>query len=147
MNDHTRLIGNSVLLGTLAASLLLALYGAILTFVSGYAFMLDQWFQFWPYIVVLSVGFGVQVTLYVYLRQKVHEQVHGKVMAVSGTASTVAMISCCTHYLVNLLPVLGAAGLVVFVSQYQIQLFWFGIAANLAGIGYMIYKIKTILYV
>tara|TARA_B100000508_G_scaffold87608_1_gene68211 strand:+ start:565 stop:1008 length:444 start_codon:yes stop_codon:yes gene_type:complete len=146
MNDHTRLIGNSVLLGTLAASLLLALYGAVLTLVSGFAFMLDQWLQFWPYIVVLAIGFGVQVTLYAYLRQKVHEQANGRVMAISGTTSTVAMVSCCTHYLVNLLPVLGATGLVVFVSQYQIELFWFGIVANLAGIGYMIYKIKTTLY-
>lgn len=147
MTNRTRLISNSVLIGSLSAAMLLALYAAILTLVSGYTFMMDQWFQFWPYIVTLAVGFGIQVTLYVYLRQKVHEQAHGKVMAISGTTSTAAMISCCTHYLVNLLPVLGATGLVVFVSQYQIQLFWFGIAANLAGIGYMIYKLKTILYV
>ena len=146
MNDYIHPAGKSILFGSLATILLLALYGAVLTFVSGYAFMLDQWFQFWPYIVVLAIGFGVQVTLYVYLRQRVREQTHGSVMAISGTTSTAAMISCCTHYLVNLLPVLGATGLVVFVSQYQIQLFWVGIAANLVGISYMLYKIKTILY-
>jgi Cu+-exporting ATPase len=47
------------------------------------------------------------------------------------------MLSCCTHYLVNLLPVLGATGLVSFVGAYQVELFWFGIASNLAGIAYI----------
>ena len=61
----------------------------------------------------------------------------GKVVAVSGTTSTAAMISCCAHYLTNILPVVGAAGAVALVAQYQIELFWFGLAANLAGIMYM----------
>ena len=47
------------------------------------------------------------------------------------------MVACCTHYLVNLLPVLGATGLVSFVGAYQVELFWFGIASNLAGIAYI----------
>jgi Cu+-exporting ATPase len=55
-------------------------------------------------------------------------------VAVSGGTSTAAMISCCTHYLVNLLPVLGATGIASFVGQYQVQLFWVGLAFNLAGI-------------
>jgi Cu+-exporting ATPase len=61
----------------------------------------------------------------------------GKVVAVSGTTSTAAMISCCAHYLTNILPVVGAAGAVALVAQYQIELFWFGLACNLAGILYM----------
>ncbi len=47
------------------------------------------------------------------------------------------MVSCCAHYLVNLLPALGAAGLVTFVAQYQIALFWVGLLANVLGIAYM----------
>jgi Cu+-exporting ATPase len=47
------------------------------------------------------------------------------------------MISSCAHYLTNILPVLGAVGAVALVAQYQIELFWFGLAANLAGITYM----------
>jgi Cu+-exporting ATPase len=61
----------------------------------------------------------------------------GKVVAVSGTTSTAAMISCCAHYLTNILPVVGAAGVVALVAQYQIELFWFGLACNAAGILYM----------
>ena len=47
------------------------------------------------------------------------------------------MVSCCTHYLVNLLPILGATGLAALVAQYQVELFWVGIAFNAAGIVYI----------
>lgn len=133
--------------GVCASTILLILYGSILTFVSGFMFAVTQWQAFWPYIASLSVGFGIQVSLFTFLHRQLHGHSGGGVMAASGTTSTAAMVSCCTHYLVNLLPVLGATGLVTFVTQYQIQLFWLGIVANLAGISYMIYKIKTILYV
>ena len=45
------------------------------------------------------------------------QQHRGKVMVATGTTSGAAMVSCCTHYLVNLLPVLGATGLVSFVGR------------------------------
>jgi hypothetical protein len=35
------------------------------------------------------------------------------------------------------LPVLGATGLVALVAQYQIELFWVGLAFNLAGVLYI----------
>tara|TARA_B100000745_G_scaffold262309_1_gene186424 strand:- start:138 stop:566 length:429 start_codon:yes stop_codon:yes gene_type:complete len=135
---------NSMLTGMIATTVLLLLYGAVLSLVSGFSFMTTQWAQFWPYVVTLAVGFGIQAGLYVRLREKVKEHAAGKVAAVSGTTSTLAMMSCCTHYLVNILPMLGATGVVVFVAQYQIELFWFGIVANLAGMSYMLYKLKQI---
>lgn len=134
-----------VIYGVLATSILLFIYGAILTLVSGWSYMLEQLNDFWPYILTLSIGFGIQITLYFVLRAIVHKNNAGTVAAVSGTTSTLAMVSCCTHYLVNVLPVLGATGAVVFIAQYQIELFWVGIASNIAGIAYMLYKIKTAL--
>jgi Cu+-exporting ATPase len=47
------------------------------------------------------------------------------------------MLACCTHYLVNILPVLGAVGAVTLVAQYQVQLFWVGLAFNAAGLAYI----------
>ena len=47
------------------------------------------------------------------------------------------MVSCCAHYLANLLPILGIAGAVTLIAQYQTQLFWIGIAMNAAGIVYI----------
>lgn len=58
-------------------------------------------------------------------------------VAASGTTSATAMVSCCAHYLVNILPVLGITGFITVIAQYQAQLFWLGLALNLAGILYI----------
>jgi len=130
----------------LGGSILLGVYFAILTFVSGWSFAQNQFASYWYFVVSLAVGFGIQIALYQYIKNLVHSgQGMGKIVGVSGTTSTAAMISCCAHYLVNLLPILGVTGLVTFVAQYQIRLFWVGIFFNIAGIVYMankIYKFK-----
>jgi Cu+-exporting ATPase len=124
--------------GILAFGLLLAVYFGALTLVSGWAFTVNQFSEFWYYIVPLGAGFGVQVALYTRLRQLLSGSRDGRtVMAASGTTSTAAMISCCAHYLTNIAPVLGATGLVTFAAQYQIEFFWLGIAFNAAGIAYI----------
>jgi P-type Cu+ transporter len=124
--------------GALAFGMLLAVYFAALTLVSGWSFTVNQFSEFWFYIVPLAVGFGIQVALFVRLRQVVSRaRESGTVVAASGTTSTLAMMSCCAHYLTNVAPVLGATGLVAFAAQFQVELFWVGLAFNLAGIGYV----------
>ncbi|MDO8621107.1 MAG: hypothetical protein Q7R31_02395 [Candidatus Levybacteria bacterium] len=135
----------SILFGLLGSLILLGLYFSVLTLVSGWQFTLRQFFTYWYFIIVLALGFGTQVGLYVFLKTKIKaNNQSGKIVAVSGTTSTVAMISCCSHYLVNILPVLGAVGFITIISQYQIQLFWVGIIANLIGIIYMGRKVVRI---
>ena len=124
--------------GAAAASLLLAVYFLLLTLVSGWAFTLEQFLLYWYFIVALAVGFGVQIAMYLRLRHITqHVNGPGRVVAVSGGTSTAAMISCCTHYVANVLPVLGATGLVALVAQYQTELFWVGLAFNGAGVLYV----------
>ena len=124
--------------GALAFGLLLGAYFASLTLVSGWKFTLSQFSEFWFYILPLAGGFGLQVALYIRLRQLLHQSKDTRtVIAASGTTSTVAMISCCAHYLVNVAPVLGATGLVTFATQYQVEFFWVGLAFNGAGIAYI----------
>mgnify|MGYP001562828547 CR=1 FL=1 len=134
------------LYGIFASLTLLGVYFAILSLVSGWSFAQSQFATYWYFIVSLVTGFGIQIALYQYIKNLVHSgQGMGKVVSISGTTSTVAMISCCAHYLVNLLPILGVAGLVTFVAQYQVKLFWVGIFFNIAGIIYIadkIYKLK-----
>ncbi len=125
-------------LAIVALSALLAIYFGVLTLVSGWTYTLSQFAQFWPYIVTLAVGFGAQVGLYIYVKQLSHDHHHAQQMvAATGTTSTAAMLACCTHYLTNILPVLGAVGLVTLVAQYQIQLFWISLAFNAAGLAYI----------
>jgi Cu+-exporting ATPase len=124
--------------GVTAFGVLLALYFGVLTLVSGWNFTLTQFSDFWFYIVPLAAGFGLQVALFLKLREVVSRAKDtGAVIAASGTTSTAAMISCCAHYLTNVAPVLGATGIVAFAAQFQVELFWVGLAFNAAGIAYV----------
>ena len=116
-----------LLFGTVAFVAMLAVYFAVVGLISGLDFTLAQFARFWPFLVLLALGFGIQIGLYVYLKALVgRPDASGKVIAVSGTTSTAAMVSCCAHYLANILPMLGVAGFLTLVAQYQIELFWVG---------------------
>lgn len=137
-----KIIQKSILYGVLASGLLLGVYFAVLTLVSGWPFAINQFSQFWYFIISLAVGFGIQISLYTYLKNLMRDgQGSGRVLGVTGTTSTAAMLSCCTHYLINLLPILGVAGMVTLIAQYQIQLFWVGLLFNLGGIVYIMSRI------
>jgi len=124
--------------GALASGLLLGAYFGALTLISGWSFTVSQFSEFWFYVLPLAAGFGLQVALYMRLREILHASADSRaVMAASGTTSTAAMVSCCAHYLVNVAPVLGATGLVTFATQYQVEFFWVGLAFNAAGIAYI----------
>ena len=124
--------------GVGACVLLLAVYFGVVSLISGRDFALEQFATFWYFIVPLALGFGIQVGLYTYLRNLVGQHgASGKVVAVSGTTSTAAMVSCCAHYLTNILPILGVTGILTVVAEYQVGLFWVGLAFNAAGILYV----------
>ena len=136
--NRARILWTSIIYGVGGMAALLGIYFVILAVVSGWEFTVSQFLEFWYFIVSLALGFGIQIGLFTYLRNAVRGMdMSGKVVAVSGATSTVAMISCCAHYLTNLLPIVGAAGAIALVAQYQIELFWLGLACNLAGIAYM----------
>ncbi len=125
----------SLAAGTLAFLVMLGVYFGVLTLISGWDFTVSQFGQFWYYVLSLALGFGIQMGLYVYLRQRLaHHHTGGKMVVASGTTSTAAMLACCAHYLTNILPVIGAAGTVTLIAQYQVELFWVGLAFNLGGI-------------
>ena len=133
-----KIILKSIIYGGLASVILLGVYFTILSLVSGWSFVQNQFFSFWYFIVSLAVGFGIQIGLYTYLKNLIKSgQGSGKILGVTGTTSTAAMISCCTHYFANLLPILGVAGIVTFVAQYQTRLFWVGLFFNFLGILYI----------
>jgi len=125
--------------GSGALVVLLAIYFGVVGLISGMEFAREQFVEFWYFIVPLALGFGIQVGLYTYLKNLVGQHgASGKVVAVSGTTSTAAMISCCSHYLVNILPILGVTGFLTIVAEYQIELFWVGLVFNAIGILYVV---------
>ena len=136
-----KIILTSSLKGFLGTALLLIFYFSIVTLISGWQFAQDKFSKFWYFILVLAFGFGIQIGLYSYLKSAIHQNISAKILATSGTTSTAAMISCCAHYLVNVLPILGVSGVITLISQYQVQFFWVGLIFNFAGITYMAGKV------
>ncbi len=141
MSDFRKPIRN----GLIASLAMVMLYFAAVGLISDWPFAKSQFGLYWYFIISLAVGFGIQIGLYTHLKQLVaNGQGSGKVLGVTGATSTAAMISCCAHYLTNILPILGTIGLVTFVAQYQTQFFWVGLGFNIAGILFMIHKIEKV---
>ena len=131
--------------GLVATVAMLALYFLVVGAISGWPFATSQFVLYWYFIISMATGFGVQIGLFSYIKQLVVSgRGSGKVLGVTGATSTAAMVSCCAHYLTNILQILGTVGLVTFLAQYQIQFFWVGLVFNAAGIIYMIYKIQKV---
>lgn len=99
-----------------------------------------------PWMSLLIAGFGVQFGLFWLLRKGYHFSLNEKhdVQMATGTStavSSVAMVACCAHHLVDLLPILGLSAAALFLSEYQEQLLIFGVVANTIGIGMMLWFI------
>lgn len=141
-------IKKSILYGLLASIIMLVIYFVVVGLISDWPFAKAQFAQYWYFVISLAIGFGIQIVLYTQLKQLIaNGQGSGKVLGVTGATSTAAMISCCAHYLTNILPILGTVGLVTFVAQYQTQFFWIGLIFNIAGIIFMINKIRKVTHV
>ena len=132
------MILKSTIYGLIGTTVLLTVFFSFVSLISGWDFALSQFLQFWYFIVSLAVGFGIQIGLYTYLKNAIHKsESSGRILAVSGTTSTGAMISCCAHYIANILPIVGVTGFISIIGQYQIELFWIGLIFNIAGIIYI----------
>ena len=141
---NTTIIKKSVLWGLVASLTLVGIYFIAVGAISGESFAQKQFSQYWYFLVTLAAGFGIQIGLYSYLRQAIKQHNMpgaGRTVAVTGTTSTLAMISCCAHYLANIIPILGVAGALSVVAQYQVQFFWVGLLFNLFGIIYITRKV------
>jgi|SRR3989344_1803682 len=131
----------SIAKGLFGSFLLLGFYFLVVGAISGIDSAREQFLKSWYWILGLAIGFGVQIALYTYTRAMHRAHVSSAAVAVSGTTSGVAMIACCAHYLVNILPIIGIAGIATLIGNYQTWLFAVGLASNLIGIGYMTKKL------
>lgn len=132
----------SIFCGFLASLALLLVYFTLVGLISGLSFATSQFSMYWYFYIGLTLGFGIQVGLYYNFKLSIKSGTSKSVVVTSGTTSTLTMISCCSHYLVNLLPIIGVAGIATVIAQYQIRLFWIGLVINILGIMFMLYQLK-----
>lgn len=94
--------------------------------------------EVWYLLIAIVISFGVQFGLWFYLRD-IHRQPSGALPAVNGTTSSVSMLACCAHHLVDLLPLWGLSGAALFLGQYQRPLLVISLAINFLSIAYLLY--------
>ncbi len=123
-----------VLVGAVAAALLLAFYLSIVTLAEGRERAAEQFRADLPYLAFLFPGFGTQMGLYTRLRQLVHaRQRAGAVAGASGGMSATAVVACCAHFLPTLLPILGISALSAALAAWKAPLLVVAILMNAAG--------------
>lgn len=127
--------------GLLAGLSLLAFYLGLITLAQDWSHALEQLGDDKWFIGPILAGVGTQVGLFVYLRQ-LHLNAHATGVAASAGTSTVAMLACCAHHLADILPIVGLSGVALFLDEFKIPLLLAGIAMNLAGVGYLLKKIR-----
>lgn len=101
-------------------------------------FFLAKWYLVTP----LILGFAIQMGFFRAIHLKAKQG--GVTVAASGGVSTTAMIACCMHNFVSLLPIVGLSGIAVFFSTYQNYVFLVSILFVLSGIIYMWRKYKKV---
>ncbi len=124
--------------GILSGVGILAFYISVLTIFQSYGFALSEFKRLWIWLVPLAIGFGTQIGLYTSIK---HDAIVNRGMATSGTISGGSMVACCSHYLLNIIPLIGITGLSAFTSflmTYQKAFFSIGIASSIIGIVFML---------
>lgn len=126
---------NSYLYGFLAAGSVLSLYAVTMTVLS--RSWIAAWEQFralWYLMVPLAVGFGVQVGLYMKLRQAIRQKTQ-RAVAAGGSSAGISMLACCAHHAADILPILGLSAAATLIGQYQKPILIVSLIINIIGIG------------
>lgn len=133
-------MGKSVLTGAAAALILMGVYFLILAVANGPEHVLEQFMGMWYLILPLVAGFGIQMSLFSFIRSSMKAMTGA--VASTGGMTTGSMVACCVHHVTDIVPVLGATALGLFLLQYQSAFMLLGILSNIVGITMMLYLIQ-----
>lgn len=125
----------SVVIGVAGAVTLLGVYLGIISLAQGVEHALAQLAADAPFVGLIAAGFGTQIALLAELRAVDHRLRAAAAVTAAGTGtSAAAMLACCAHHLVDLLPLVGLSAAAVFLNAYRTPLFLVGIVMNVIGI-------------
>jgi len=125
----------SIAAGLLGATALISLYLGIISLAQGIDHALEQLATDALFVGLIAAGFGTQIGLFAELRavDRRHRAATAVTAAGTGT-SAAAMLACCAHHLVDLLPLVGLSAAAVFLNAYKTPLFLVGIGMNVIAI-------------
>ena len=123
--------------GLLGSAGLLILYLVLVSLAQGWEHAVDLLAEDAWIVGPILAGFGLQVGLYTYLKTVIHAAARGAgaLTGAGGGTSTAAMVACCAHHAVDVLPLVGLSAAATFLAEYRILFMLFGLATNLVGIG------------
>jgi len=131
---------NSIFYGVLSSVGILFFYITVLTIFQDFDFAILQFRSLWYLIIPLALGFGVQIGLY---NSILHTAKLNAEIATSGTISGGSMVACCSHFVLNAMPILGFTWAATFLMAYQKWFFGLGILSNIVGITLLFNYKKT----
>lgn len=125
------------LAGLVGALALLGLYLGLVSWAQGFGHARELLWDDRYFAGGISLGFGTQVALYVYVRMLAARSslapATGVTAAGTGT-STTAMVACCAHHVADALPLLGLSAAAVFLNDYRLPIMGVGLAMNAFGV-------------
>lgn len=135
---------NPLISGILGSSILMAIYFLILSTANSFSYAINQLSELWYWFIPLVLGFGIQVTLFSYIKKFEYDMRKEKSSVAASTGiSATSMVICCLHHVGELLPLLGISAASIFLIQYQVPFIVLGISSNLFGITLMLVTIQV----
>ena len=129
------LTARSLTIGILAGAALLGVYLGVISLAQGPAHALEQLGADAPFVGLIAAGFGTQIALFVELRRIDRQHRAGAAVTAASTGTSgAAMLACCAHHVVDLLPLVGLSAAAVFLDAYRTPLLLLGLAMNALGI-------------
>lgn len=122
----------AVIYGILASLSLVILYLVIVSLFQGLDYAIGRFGELWYLMTPLVIGFGFQIGLFTYIRNFM--KMSAGTTGACGSISATSMVACCAHHITDVIPILGASAVGVFLLQYQPVFLVFGIVSNIAGI-------------
>src|SRR6266511_5163792 len=121
------------------SSLIAAVYFGILTWAQGWQSTLSIFLPNRWYVITIWISFGIQAALYSILRFRLFIPTTSRVptvalMGTSGGTSVTAMVACCLHHVMDVLPVLGLSAAATFLTRYQRPFMLVGLGMNIIGV-------------
>ena len=127
--------------GILGSVLLLGLYFIIVSLANSFQHALQEFQRMWYWMLLLVIGFGVQIGLMSYIREVMKAKksfTSTKKVVATGSISTASMISCCAHHITDIIPILGVSAVSLFFTKYQVWFLIIGILSNILGVYWML---------
>jgi hypothetical protein len=122
--------------------LMLLFYFSVISIFESFTYAVRKFQTSGVLILLLSLGFAVQIFLHVYMNQIAKLKGGKLATATSGITSGTAMVFCCLHHITDLLPVVGISIFGLLSPSFETIWMTIGLSINLIAILFLLGHMK-----